>query len=272
MPDDPPVSIPPPRVRFVYSPVGDGAIARAFLQDDIVLKRVVERERRIRMLKVAACLPIMWVAIYMMPDRELWDIRVTGATLVTALCGVLMLMWARSSGMWPRYVRQARTAADNRLEQGNGVSMEVELSPRGVRAAYSDQAHEFGWKYFDRVRTVEGYIALCFANAINGVAVPRSAFATPFEADAFEASARALLDESGYSMRDRAREMVQGDCGCAACGYNLKGLKSDSCPECGHELTTFSLWCMRYLAEPLWLHFLGRSHVLKEWSKVGRGG
>ncbi len=67
--------------------------------------------------------------------------------------------------------------------------------------------------------------------------VPKRIFASPDEAKAIVARARAWLDEAGHGDGRRIRAfLAERDVPCPACGYNLRGASNRTCPECGREL------------------------------------
>lgn len=185
--------------------------------------------------------------------------------IVTVCFLVLTGLWAASSGHWTQYLIRLRNVAGDRGQVGERA--EFEATARGVKLGYADAAQEFGWKYIDRVVRVEQFIAFLYAGSTNGIPVPLSAFAHENDALAFEQSARALLEASGYDNRTRVRAtLASRSIRCDQCSYELKGVAETQCPECGRPLNVLTLRCLEYLQVPLWKRLLAPRRVTKELS------
>lgn len=66
---------------------------------------------------------------------------------------------------------------------------------------------------------------------------PRRVFASSGDATAFAAKARGWLEASGHGHGHALRAyLADRDVPCPACGYNLRGITTAACPECGAAL------------------------------------
>jgi hypothetical protein len=63
--------------------------------------------------------------------------------------------------------------------------------------------------------------------------------------------------------------LIEADSPCMSCGYNLRGLQSDSnCPECGHIISASLRGDMLRFSDPSWLAQLRLGASLKLWAIV----
>lgn len=171
-----------------------------------------------------------------------------GMYLEGALAGaavVILMMLPTLTATTRRYVakyRQSVLELANTDELGDLVGPQrLRAGPEGIVRATAIQEVRLAWAAFETLDASENLLIL------NGpytaaVVIPRRAFPTPQAADAAAAALRRWLDAGRAPPAARiAAYLADRDLPCPTCTYNLRGISSDRCPECGAHLTIEAL-------------------------------
>lgn len=142
------------------------------------------------------------------------------------------------------YIRAAKREAAkhvHKAEYGDRVgrirvmidetSVCIETAARQLRLAWSTVA----------VHDLDEYVLISHGTG-DGIVVPKRAFPTRTEAEAFAGWSQQWWQLGQMPMAERvARYLADRDVRCVTCGYNLRGITRDTCPECGAALTVEEL-------------------------------
>ena len=110
----------------------------------------------------------------------------------------------------------------------------------GVEIVMPTKSMTLAWTAVDPTE-VGSYVLLRVSGG-GGVIVPKSHFSTAEDAARFFQDLRAWWTEGQLTEPQRiARYLVDRDVACPHCGYNLRGIITDQCPECGSHLTIAAL-------------------------------
>jgi hypothetical protein len=108
----------------------------------------------------------------------------------------------------------------------------------GVRMATSSSEHRVAWREIEGIAILDETVT--FTVSGSGWIVPVRVLEQ--RATEYLAEARSCWELASLSEAQRiSRYMAEQELKCPRCGYNLRGLVSARCPECGNELTLSGL-------------------------------
>jgi hypothetical protein len=243
-------------VTFPFGNAGTIALARHVLHTP-ELSRVIRRERLINAVRAVAFLAAGWGALIVLMSRN-QDVKpLVASAFFTGIIGVLVFMWAVSSGPWMRFRQQVSSHAMQREAFSPETLVTIELGPRGMRWQAQSHALEYGWIHFERVDLFQDYVVLYYASIFGGIPIPRSAFSSEDECRRFIAVGQEWLVYTKNDVVSKFRSQLDAEgAKCGACGYSLANLTNARCPECGGHVTSLMLACEKILTRPWWKDIL----------------
>jgi hypothetical protein len=173
--------------------------------------------------------------------------------IVTALFSFYQI----SNNQWASFLSMSRPMY-HIPHPGNEVQRAtLDVDEKGIWYRGEDSGTHYGWKYFENVFEFDKYVAFVYANQLNGIPVPFSAFADAAERERFVAASRGFLQASGYALPDRIKASnSEANLACAKCGYPLAGLEVSHCPECNCRVIGVALIAQQALRSPWWRFLL----------------
>lgn len=168
-----------------------------------------------------------------------------GMYLEGALAGSLLVA-LMSFGLCRKspYIEEARKRAEKaiqRMELGDAVGrVGVELDEAGVITRTASTETRTAWKSAV-VHSAGDYFVLARGSA-SGMIIPKSAVGDEAVATEFAKQCAEWWRLGQQSLAERiGAYLAERDVACPTCKYNLRGVMSDKCPECGTELSIASL-------------------------------
>lgn len=161
-----------------------------------------------------------------------------------ALCGLFLvgLMWfglTRLDVVTP----MKKAAMDNlrRMDLSTHVGrFRTSIDVGGVTIAAPSRTLTLGWETVG-MRETPGYILIAHGGS-DGTFVPKHAFASADDAREFVAAAQQFWSQGQRPHAERVRAYLHDrDVTCPKCGYNLRGVQGEKCPECGGSLDLAAL-------------------------------
>jgi hypothetical protein len=118
----------------------------------------------------------------------------------------------------------------------------ITLGPAGL--AYHTPHCDIFQRWTGVTRVVDSPAAIFIIRADGqSYFIPARAFQTPQAAAAFAARARDILTRAGLGEQATLlRFLATNDAPCRACGYNLRGVPTPACPECGQAIDVSFLY------------------------------
>jgi hypothetical protein len=214
------------------------AAVRLLLVDSPDLERVA-RQHRAKALKALWWIaPFPYVMIYLLTRREQVEIGIR--LLTTALLGTLvsgMYGWycAQLSTYLPK-IRKAYWEHAQRTDVSTFCGPNIlELTPAAFIARSTSGATAFPWSAVAHIKELPGFLVVYVPSAME--IIPDRAFASPEAKAAFTEALRHHADSARLPEPERIRRyMAERDLPCPGCKYNLRGIATDACPECGRQL------------------------------------
>jgi hypothetical protein len=118
--------------------------------------------------------------------------------------------------------------------------MSVKVDADGVYIKTPSREMKLSWRLVS-VHRISGYVLISHRPP-DGTIIPEKAFGGAPEATQFVEQATAWWREGQLPAAQRlARYLADRDAKCPRCAYNLRGLASDRCPECGETFSVESL-------------------------------
>jgi hypothetical protein len=161
-----------------------------------------------------------------------------------ALCG-LVLIGVIAFGVFrldaTGKVKQQQLEQIRRADLADHIGRgNVMIDERGVEVRTLNKEMRLGWSAASVCDAGEYLIVQ--QGGTNGMLIPKRAFATPEAAADFLAESHRLWAEAQLPEPVRmARYLHDRDVYCPGCGYNLRGVQTNVCPECGRSLTMQTL-------------------------------
>ncbi len=164
--------------------------------------------------------------------------------LSVGLAVILIAVWAaRYTVAWFRYDRDIDRMLKARIGGGefplDRGDETLTLIEEGVE--FSNISSHGCYRCGTGIEAIARTDDLILLYTVTGTAfvIPVRAFASATAAGEFVTRARTHLDASGGSprMRELRSFLAERDAPCPECGYGLRGLTGDRCPECGTQVS-----------------------------------
>ncbi len=165
-----------------------------------------------------------------------------GNGLVLALgAGVAYLWWwtvgafkvTRPSIMAQRLEAAAGTRDALRFQ----TRQRVAITPTSVEWDSEGQSWQLQWASVDRITVTTDFVRITGTRGANAI-IPARAFASPAAMAEFVETARRFhAGCPAGAIQGLRRFLATRDVSCPACRYNLRGVQTDRCPECGAHLS-----------------------------------
>jgi hypothetical protein len=242
-----------PAVEFLYSNACKVHQALHALDESPEIARMARREYWIVLgSSVPVALVIGGMLAFMIAGLSKPDPPWIGIA-VGVVVALLATFWNGRHKAWGDY---RKSILKNAAIVPNGpredAKVTVSVGPQGVTFACNGVVTTHEWSHFERVVRAGSFVCVLFAGDWHGTSVPVSAFGSAEEAELWQASVQAMIDERGYGPAARVREFLDAtDLKCGACGHPLRGLKDPRCAECGTELFLRRLTAWAALAVPV---------------------
>lgn len=255
-------------IPFVHDGRGERALADVFLSAHPELGRVCRREARLGLVVGGIPGAVVGAAFgWMVASRSEvgWGFGVI-AGLAIGLPVAIYFGKQGGGGVW-RSLRQTLRNVPPKVGEEQKVS--VVLTGAGVEVRGEGVATTYEWRTFAEVVRLPEHVALRWGGAINGVCVPRKAFAGVADEAAWAArAAREVASASGDEATRVGRVLESASIRCGMCGYDLRGIRAPRCPECGGTFTEARLRMWAAVQEPFW-HAAGRAVRAAMWGGWG---
>jgi|GEM_PF-2175357 len=199
------------------------------------------RRRRLRSMLFYGPLIITVASLYIGSRTSTRGMYVEGAIAGSILVG-LMLMYFGSTRQDLAGFRRAAEHRAQHTEYGDFIGPQsLRADAAGITQRTRHREMRQNWTVFESVTEVGPYLLL-HGSLATTVVIPRRAFPTPQAADDAAAALRRWLDAGRAPPAARiAAYLADRDLPCPTCTYNLRGISSDRCPECGAHLTIEAL-------------------------------
>ena len=165
----------------------------------------------------------------------------TGVLLLLSIAVVYCWWWsvrARRSTL-PGVMKQRLDAsADTREALAYQGWKRVSMTADGLECESGDLRWHMRWRGVLQISETGSFVRFGSPSQAVALLIPKRVFPSPNAAAEFVRAAQKLHAAAPKGPVERLREfLATRDAACSGCGYNLRGLQSDRCPECAAHLS-----------------------------------
>lgn len=244
------IVVTPRRISFVDDFGWEKDGFRVARQANDGIQTLIRRERiRIALGNTLLAVPVVWVIQHALSTDTPYVDGTAWAVAIVLGVGLVSLGVHRG-GTWAKFARECDADCEKAPSFG---TVDMEITNDGLRFHGPTGHVGYAWMMFERVVRNEKHIILLWADSCGGFAVPRAAFSSSAEANAFADQIDAALRATGFSLEQRVeKSLANRSLPCGDCGHDLKGLRSPKCPECGRQLSSGTLRLFEQMARRDW--------------------
>ncbi|MBS0197841.1 MAG: YcxB family protein [Planctomycetes bacterium] len=196
------------------------------------------RRQRNRFLIAAFPLTIAGVSLFIGRAASTSGMYYEGAAIGLLLWAFIAL--ATTTTNTHKLAKQNELSRVERADYSSYVGgVTVGIDPGGIDIAHESKSLRIAWRMVTIREAAGSFVFSCGAD---GAIIPRRAFSSPHDADAFITQARAWWQTGQLAPEEHlARYLSDRDLPCPKCRYNLRGARGTACPECATPLSVESL-------------------------------
>jgi hypothetical protein len=228
-------------LRFDLTEADMAAFFRSIEEIDLASSRHWKQYRRSYHLAIALSIALTFLLVIGLATDFLGMASIEGRPVLAIglAAGVVGAWWtaaqyrtALKPVMRTKYAEAWAATEESRYHLG---PQSLTISADGLALSTTHHDITQRWSGITDIRETPGAI---YFNRIDRVCyiVPRRIFESPAAAESTLARAREWLDRRGHGNRRRILDyLAEHDAPCPNCTYNLRGMTTPRCPECGHE-------------------------------------